>query len=78
MPNSILMLSSKVSFKFNSVAEIESGKVSELHVTGAIFVTAALCDEVLDVLFAHWKLQKVGKHLLQVGRCDIVLVTLVK
>ena len=49
-----------------------------MHVASAIFVAAALGNEVLDVLLANRELQEVGKHLLQISRRDVVLITLVK
>ena len=62
----------------SSLTEVQSGKVSELNVAGTVLVTAALGDEVLDVLLADGKLEEVGEHLFEVCSSDVVLVSFVE
>ena len=61
-----------------SLTEVELGEISELDIAGAVLVTAALGDEVLDVLLADGELQEVRENLLEVGSRDVVLVSLVE
>ena len=44
----------------------------------AIGLASAFIDKVLDVVFAHWELQKVGKNLLDIRLVDEVLASLVE